>query len=64
MTALRPIHGDDLAVWPDGTWATMDDVRSGHYDWMSDDFEIVRLADEHRLRELGLADDLDLDPGE
>ena len=63
MTATRPIHGDDLAVWPDGTWATMDEVRSGEFNWKSDDFELVRLEDELRLQQLGLADENDLTAG-
>jgi hypothetical protein len=60
MTATRPIHGDDFAVWPDGSWATIDEVRSGECSWKSDDFEIVPLEDELRLQQLGLADEIDL----
>ncbi|MDF0490396.1 hypothetical protein PX554_19900 [Sphingomonas sp. H39-1-10] len=56
----RPYHGDDIAVWPDGDWATLGDVRRGDFDWRSDDYEIVRIEDHQRLRDLGLADELDI----
>ncbi len=35
------VSGDDLALWPDGTVATIDEVRAGEFDWMSDDYEII-----------------------
>jgi hypothetical protein len=56
----RPYHPDDIVVWPDGRWTTLDEVRRGGWDWRSDDYEIVRLEDQTRLEELGLAADLDL----
>jgi len=56
----RPNHPDDIVVWPDGCWTTLDEVRRGGWDWRSDDYEIVRLEDQTRLEELGLAADLDL----
>ncbi|PZR93562.1 MAG: hypothetical protein DI537_10625 [Stutzerimonas stutzeri] len=49
-----PAHPDDLVVWPDLTVATVGDVRRGDYGWMSDDYEIVSLENEARIRELGL----------
>lgn len=52
-------HIDDIVVWPDGTNAARDDVLRGEFDFMSDDYEIVRLEDEARLIELGLGDLVD-----
>ena len=59
-TTQRPYHPDDIVVWPDGTWATLAEVRAGEFNCMSDDYEIVRLEDVERLKALGLADDLGL----
>jgi hypothetical protein len=56
--AMRTFHPDDIAVWPDGTWASLGDVWIGHYNWMSDDYEKVRLADVARLQALGIAEDV------
>jgi hypothetical protein len=42
----------------------MDEVRSGEFNWKSDDFELVRLEDELRLQQLGLADENDLTTSE
>ncbi|MCW8060483.1 hypothetical protein [Agrobacterium tumefaciens] len=56
-----PYHSDDIAVWPDGTWANLGDVENGEFSFMSDDYEIVRLEDHPRLRELGLDRELDID---
>jgi len=54
----RPVCQDDIAVWPDGSWAELGEVWNGDYDWKSDDFEIVRFDDVERLKALGIADDL------
>ncbi len=51
-----PYHRDDVVLWPDGTWATVGEVRDGNYDWKSDDFEIVRIEDTDRLKALGLGE--------
>lgn len=59
----RPHHSDDIAIWPDGCWATLGDIWDNQFNWKSDDYEIVRLDDISRLRALGLAGELDLDPG-
>lgn len=59
-----PTYGsDDIVVWPDGTWATLGEVRAGDYAHMSDDYEIVRCDGHARLKALGLGEDLYLDPG-
>jgi hypothetical protein len=34
-------HPDDIAVWADGTWATLEDIRRGYYNDKSDDYEIL-----------------------
>ncbi len=60
-TTTRVPDIEDIAVWPDGTWATIEDVRNGEYTWRSDDYEIVRYDDTDRLNALGI--DLDPDPG-
>lgn len=56
----RPHSIDDIAVWPDGWWATLGAVWNGHYIHRSDDYEIVREDDVARLKELGLAEDFDI----
>lgn len=48
-------HPDDYCVWPDGSYATIDEVdNQGAGASMSDDYEIVRADDAKRLIELGL----------
>lgn len=59
-TPTSPYHPDDIVVWPDGAWATVDEVRNGEYGYRSDDFEIVRQDDAERLKVLGLGDDFGL----
>lgn len=60
-TKQPPQHRpDDIVVWPDGFYATLEEVRRGEFSHRSDDFEIVRLEDVARLKELGLAEDFDL----
>lgn len=54
QTTRTKYHCDDYAVWPDGTYATLDEVRRGEYNWMSDDYEIVVAEDDARLTELGI----------
>jgi hypothetical protein len=62
MTRTRgPYHPDDIVAWPDGSWATVGEVENGHYNWKSDDYEVVRLDDVKRLKALGLGDELDTD---
>ena len=61
--AREPYSPDDLAVWPDGFHAELGDPWNGDYDWRSDDYEMVRLEDEARLRELGLDELIDGSPG-
>jgi hypothetical protein len=52
---------DDVVVWADGTWATWSEVRSGEYDFMSDDYEVVDALNYDRMRELGIEIDEELD---
>ena len=47
-------HPDDIAVWPDGTWATLGDIWRGDYGFMSDDYEVVWLEDVTRLKQLDI----------
>jgi hypothetical protein len=56
----RTLDPDDIAVWPDGFWATLGEIRNGACNHRSDDFEIVRLEDHARLKELGIADEPDI----
>ncbi len=60
---IRPHNTDDIAFWPDGTWATLGEVWAGGFTFMSDDFEIVRWDDDARLTALGLAEELGIQPG-
>jgi hypothetical protein len=53
----RPFDPDDIAVWPDGFWATLAEVWDGHFNHRSDDYETVRIEDHARLKALGLAED-------
>ena len=36
---VRKILGDDVCLWPDGTWCYYDEIEEMSH--MSDDFEIV-----------------------
>ena len=45
---------DDLAVWPDGSWATLGDVWNNEYAWKSDDFEMIDQDDAARMGDLGI----------
>jgi hypothetical protein len=56
----QPYGIDDIAVWPDGWWATLGAIWNGDYQHKSDDYEIVRQEDHARLTALGLADDFDI----
>ncbi|QKS00416.1 hypothetical protein F9288_12875 [Sphingomonas sp. CL5.1] len=59
----HPHSSDDIAVWPDGTWATLGEVRAGDSAHMSDDYEIVSYLDHARLKALGVEQDPDIGPG-
>ena len=50
----KALHPQDIAVWPDGTWAELGDVWNGEYGFMSDDYEVVPLEDHARLTALGI----------
>jgi hypothetical protein len=58
--AQRPWDNDDIAVWPDGSWATLGEIWNGGCGWKGDDYETVRADDVARLTELGLAEEFDL----
>jgi hypothetical protein len=45
---------NDIAVWPDGTWAELSAVWNGEYQSMSDDYEVVSSDDDARLKALGV----------
>lgn len=51
---------DDIALWPDGTWATLDDVQRGELAHMSDDYEVISIDDTERLIATGIAEELDI----
>jgi hypothetical protein len=53
----RELHPDDVVLWPDGTWATLDEVRNGDFGWMSDDYEIIDHMDDARLKAAGVIDE-------
>lgn len=58
LTGAKVHRSDDIAVWPDGTWAEIGDVWSGEYTFMSDDYEVVPIKDHARLDALGIADEV------
>ncbi|WP_371349210.1 hypothetical protein [Ancylobacter sp. IITR112] len=53
----RHRHPDDIVLWPDGSWATLEEVRNGDYDWKSDDYEIIDHMDDARLKAAGVLDE-------
>jgi len=57
-TRTEAWHPEDLAVWPDGSLATISELRSGGFNHLSDDFEVVRHDDRTRIQELGIADEI------
>ncbi|TCM51093.1 hypothetical protein C8J36_110100 [Rhizobium sp. PP-F2F-G48] len=57
-TRTRTPNAEDIASWPDDTWARLGEVRRGDFDWKSDDYEVVLLEDTLRLRELAILDEL------
>ena len=57
-TQSQASHPDDLAVWPDGFWVTLQELRSGGFNHRSDDFEVVPHDDRARMQELGIADEI------
>jgi hypothetical protein len=57
-TETQASHPDDLAVWSDGFWATLSEVRGGGFNHRSDDFEVVPHDNRVRMRELGIADEI------
>ena len=58
--APLPYSSDDIAVWPDGGWASLGEIWRGEYGHMSDDYELVRIEDQARLKALGILDELGL----
>lgn len=56
MATTQASHPDDLALWPDGFWATLSELRSGGFNHRSDDFEVVSHLDRVRIQELGILD--------
>lgn len=55
----RDLQPDDFVIWPDGSWAQIEDIWRGDYTWKSDDYEVVRHDDDRRLREIGILDEPD-----
>ncbi|ARR57847.1 hypothetical protein HY78_30625 (plasmid) [Rhizorhabdus wittichii DC-6] len=47
---------DDIALWADGSWATLGDISNGDYHWKSDDYEIIPHLETERLIALGVYD--------
>lgn len=47
--AQRAFGIDDIAVWPDGTYAELGDVWNGGHGWKSDDYLMVNLDDATQL---------------
>lgn len=54
----RQPHPDDIVLWPDGSWTTREKLENGHYDWKSDDYEIIDHTDEARLAAVGIMDEI------
>jgi hypothetical protein len=58
LVPRKPLHSQDIAVWPDGTWTELGDVWNGEYHFMSDDYEVVSLEDHIRLKALGIDEEM------
>ena len=54
LAVPRALCSDDIAVWPDETWTSLGDIWNSDYHFMSDDYEVVALEDEARLKDLGV----------
>lgn len=52
--AKRTPCGDDIVLWPNGTTATVEDIRNGGFDWMSDDYEIIAFDDAETITARGI----------
>lgn len=39
-----------VRIWPDGTFATLEDIREGDYSHMSDDYEDLDLYDFDKIQ--------------
>lgn len=50
----RKPHPGDIALWPDGEWATMREIERGEFAWKSDDYEVIDHVDIRRRREVGV----------
>ena len=54
----RPLHPDDIAVWPDGTCTPLGEIWNGGFSFMSDDDEVVDIDDRARLKALGIGEEM------
>jgi hypothetical protein len=43
--AVTETPASNLVLWPDGTWCWQDDFRAEDYAWVSDDYEVIDMAD-------------------
>jgi len=44
LTPSNPVENQYLVrIWPDNSWAVVDDIKSGEYDWKSDDYRDVDM---------------------
>ena len=57
MTPEATHRCDDIAIWADGSWATLEDISNGDYHWKSGDFEIISHLETERLEALGVYED-------
>ena len=44
-----------IRIWPDNTWAPVDDIRDGEFAWKSDDYSDVDINDPEALTKLDKA---------
>lgn len=42
MNEIREIHGDDIILWPDGTWAFRRDIQEHEFQGVYD-FEVITV---------------------
>lgn len=44
-----------VRIWPDNTWAIVEDIREGEYDWKSDDYQDIDMCNFEQFNKLDQA---------
>lgn len=54
----RPLHPDDIAVWPDRTCTHLGEIWDGGFIFLSDHEEVGDIDDRARLKALGIEEEM------